>query len=151
MIEIFEDILERAKAEIQANMAAKGINASGRTSASFRVERTITGVRLVMGGPDTAPLKTLEVGITAEEAPRHLPTFAKVLEQWSREKGIVFENEGRRKSFAWLLGRKIQREGTLRSHQPVDVYTSVVLQTAEEVKVMASVEVTKYIHDIFNR
>ena len=151
MIEIFENILEKAKAEIQANMAAKGINASGRTSASFRVERTITGVRLVMGGADTAPLKTLEVGVTAEEAPRHLPTFARVLEQWSRDKGLVFESESRRRSFAWLLGRKIQREGTLRSHSPVDVYSSVVMQTADDVKVMASVEMTRYIHNLFNR
>lgn len=151
MIEIFENILEKAKAEIQANMAAKGINASGRTSASFRVERTLTGVRLVMGGADTAPLKTLEVGVTAEEAPRHLPTFASVLEQWSRDKGLVFESESRRRSFAWLLGRKIQREGTLRSHSPVDVYSSVVMQTSDDVKVMASVEMTRYIHNLFNR
>lgn len=151
MIEIFENILEKAKAEIQANMAAKGINASGRTSASFRVERTLTGVRLVMGGADTAPLKTLEVGVTSEEAPRHLPTFARVLEQWSRDKGLVFESESRRRSFAWLLGRKIQRDGTLRSHSPVDVYSSVVMQTADDVKVMASVEMTRYIHNLFNR
>ena len=148
MIEIFEDILERAKGQIQANMAAESINASGRTSASFRVERTLTGVRLVMGGPGTAPLPSLEVGITAEEAPRHLPTFARILEQWSRDKGIAFENEGRRRSFAWLLGRKIQREGTLRSHNPVDVYSSVVLQVADDVAATASVEVTRYIHNI---
>lgn len=145
MIEIFERILEEAKAAIQANMEAKGINATGRTSASFRVERTLTGVRLVMGGPGTAPLASLEVG----EPPGYRPKgFTDILVEWSRAKGLGFASEKERRSFAYLLGRRIMREGTLRHQHPEDVYTTIVLDAADQVKLQASVAMTKYIHEL---
>jgi hypothetical protein len=40
------DMMER----IKANLAEKGINASGRTSAGLQVQRYETGVRLVLTG-----------------------------------------------------------------------------------------------------
>ena len=60
MIDEIVDILERAKADIQARLAEEGINASGRSSASLRVETYDGGVRLMYGNPDTAPFETLE-------------------------------------------------------------------------------------------
>lgn len=123
-------ILERAKIAIQAKMDEKNINASGRTSASLRVETYDGGVRLIIGGEKTAPLATLEVGRKGGKVPQG---FAAIIEQWSKDKGIVFATESKRRSFAYLTARKIAREGTLRNKQNVDVYSSIVAETAKGV------------------
>lgn len=138
-------ILEAAKEAIQQNMATEGINATGNTSASFRVERYDGGVRLVMGGTEekTAPLATIEVGRPGGPVPKG---FTQILYEWSIAKGIPFEKESRRRSFAYLLGRRIQREGTLRHMKPVDVYTSIVLDVADRVKADAVKSITTAIH-----
>ena len=137
------ELLEDAKQRIQDNLATKGINASGRTSRSFRVERYDGGVRLVMGGTAerTAPLSTLEVGRPGGNVPGGFRvtkvgvvdvsnTFKAILVRWAKEKGIA--------DFGWgaatMLGRRIADRGTNRHLNPEDVYTSVVMQTAEEVK-----------------
>lgn len=141
MIEKVVDILERAKADIQSRMASEGINASGRSSASWRVIQYDGGVRLVYGGPETAPLATLEVGRPAGNVPGGFRTtkagvqdvsntFKAILVRWAREKGIPDFGWGQ----ATLLGRRIAKEGTLRHTHPVDVYTSIVMETAETVK-----------------
>ena len=140
------EILEKAKEEIQVRMEQEDINASGRSSASWKVERYQGGVRLVYGNADTAPLPSLEVGISPEEAPTDMRTFMAALIDWSRAKGIQFPTEGRRRSFAYLLGRRIQREGTLRHMKPVDVYTTIVMDVADQVKGAVTVTVTQYIH-----
>ena len=124
--------LSQAVAEIQAAMASGNINASGRTSASFRVVETEDGLQLVGGGKDTAPIATLEVG----RRPGNVPAgFTAILEQWSRDKGLQFETESKRKSFAYLLGRKIEREGTQRYREPQDVYSSVTRQAADDISI----------------
>lgn len=122
--------LSQAVAEIQAAMAEGNINASGRTSASFRVVETEEGLQLVGGGHDTAPIATLEVG----RRPGNVPAgFTAILEQWSRDKGLQFETESKRKSFAYLLGRKIAREGTQRYREPQNVYSSITRQAADDI------------------
>lgn len=138
-------ILEAAKDAIQQNMATEGINATGNTSASFRVERYDGGVRLVMGGTEekTAPLATLEVGRPGGPVPKG---FTQILYEWSIAKGIPFDKDSRRRSFAYLLGRRIRREGTLRHMQPVDVYTTIVLDVADRVKADAVKSITTAIH-----
>ena len=125
-------ILERAKEAIQQQMEYQGINATGNTSRSFRVERYEGGVRLVMGGTEypTAPLQTLEVGRPGGAVPRG---FTDILAEWSRAKGIPFSKDSERRSFAYLLGRRIQREGTLRNSRPVDVYSSIITDAANSV------------------
>ena len=124
--------LSQAVAEIQASMASGNINASGRTSASFRVVDTGDGLQLVGGGKDTAPIATLEVG----RRPGNVPAgFTAILEQWSRDKGLQFETESKRRSFAYLLGRKIAREGTQRYREPQDVYSSVTRQAADDISI----------------
>lgn len=144
MIDEIVAILERAKADIQARLAEEGINASGRSSASLRVEAYDGGVRLMYGNPDTAPFETLEVGRPGGPVPRG---FTDILVQWSRDKGIAFDTERERRSFAYLLGRRIEREGTLRHHSPVDVYTTIVTDTAEAIKADLKVMVTELIHE----
>lgn len=144
MIDKIVTILERAKANIQARMEEEDINASGRSSASLRVETYTNGVRLVYGNPTTAPLQTLEVGRPGGPVPKG---FTAILEQWSRDKGIPFDSERHRRSFAYLLGRRIAREGTLRHRSPVDVYTTIVTDAAEAVKADLKVTITDLIHE----
>ena len=144
--DIVIEVLEEAKQRVQDNMAAKDINASGRTSRSFRIERYNGGVRLVMGGTGepTAPLETLEVGRPAGPIPSNMTD---ILIQWSRDKGIPFDRESQRRSFAYLLGRRIEREGTLRHKHNEDIYTTVVMETAESIVGEVTVAVTKKIHE----
>lgn len=134
-------LLERAKDDIQLRMEQEDINASGRSSRSFRVVRYDGGVRIVYGGADTAPLGTLEVGrpggnvpggfVTTKAGVRDVSkTFKAILIRWAEEKGIADFGWGR----ATMLGRRIAEQGTLRHMQPVDVYTSIVMETAERVK-----------------
>lgn len=149
-----EAMLEAAKADIQSEMAAKDINASGRTSASFRVERYDGGVRLVMGGDRTAPLETLEVGRPPGNVPGGFRTtkagvqdvsntFKAILVRWAAEKGIP--------EFGWgaatMLGRKIAAEGTDRHSHPTVVYTEAVVKARDEITKTATVTVTEKIHE----
>ena len=153
------EILERAKQRIKDNLAANGINASGRTSRSFRVERYDGGVRLVMGGTAerTAPLSTLEVGRPGGNVPGGFRvtkagvvdvsnTFKGILIQWAREKHIP--------DFGWaeatILGRRIAEQGTNRHRNPVDVYSSVVLDAVREAGEEVVKSITAFIHDNIN-
>lgn len=150
------EILERAKQRIQDNLAAKGINASGRTSRSFRVERYDGGVRLVMGGraERTAPLSTLEVGRPGGNVPGGFRvtkagvvdvsnTFKAILIQWARDKHIP--------DFGWaeatILGRRIADQGTNRHRNPEDVYSSVVQDAVREAGEEAVKSITAFIHE----
>ena len=83
-------ILSETRDKIRANMDAQKVNASGRTSASIRVEPYEGGVKLVGGtdsdhkiedypailgtldASDTAPIPTLEVGRVGGNVPRVL-------------------------------------------------------------------------------
>lgn len=123
-------LLERAKADIQAQMQAKRINASGRTSASLRVEDYGEGMRLVGGGQGAAPVPTLEIGREGGNVPQG---FYQIIKQWSRDKGIQFSRESERSTFAYFLARKIAREGTARHKSHEDVYSSVVTQAVADI------------------
>lgn len=150
------EILEAAKRRIQDNLAEKDINASGRTSRSFRVERYDGGVRLVMGGTAerTAPLSTLEIGRPGGSVPGGFRmtkagvqdvsnTFKAILVQWAKDKGIP--------GFGWgaatMLGRRIAAEGTNRHRNPTDAYSSVVIETVREAGAEAVKSITAFIHD----
>lgn len=129
-------ILEGARDEIRGNMSASGINASGRTSNSLRVEKYEQGFRL-MGGTngrhgvgdgsiyasDTAPIPTLEIGRAGGAVPKG---FYYIIKEWSKEKGITFAKESERSTFAYFVAKKIAREGTARHVSPVDVYSTPV-------------------------
>lgn len=146
-------ILYLAIDDIRNEMEAKGINASGRTSASFRVVREGTHIAIVMGGENTAPLTTLEVGRPGGNVPGGFvttkagiqdvsKTFKWILIQWAREKGIP--------DFGWgnatMLGRRIAEKGTLRHSNPTNVYTEAVIRAVNEVKKYATSQATELIH-----
>lgn len=132
------DALTQTRDEIRANMEAKRINASGRTSASLRVDEYPLGVRLVGGSnrthtippgiyaSDTALIPTLEVGRKEGGVPRG---FYYIIREWTKEKGLSFANESERNTFSYLVARKIADEGSLRYREPSrreDVYSTPV-------------------------
>ena len=134
-------ILTDTRDKIRANMDAQKVNASGRTSASIRVEPYEGGVKLVGGyntthtiedypsvlgtldASDTAPIPTLEVGRVGGKVPRG---FYYIIREWSREKGLSFSSESERGTFAYFVARKIARSGTKRSTSPMDIYSTPV-------------------------
>lgn len=132
------DALTQTRDEIRANMEAKRINASGRTSASLRVDEYPLGVRLVGGSDrthtippgiyasDTAPIPTLEVGRAGGKVPRG---FYYIIREWSKEKGLSFANESERNTFSYLVACKIASDGTRRNVTPADVYSTPVEKT----------------------
>lgn len=135
-----EDImqeLEALKERIRQNMEQAGENASHRTEQSFEVQVYDGGVRLVARAGERAPLDTLEIGRPAGKVPRG---FTAILEQWSRDKGIQMSDKDRR-TFAYFLGKRIQREGTKRNAQHEDIYSSAVEETAKKIeqKILARV------------
>ena len=130
MLNLVVEILEECKAEIQRNLAEQGVNASGRTSRGLVVEKYDGGVRLV--ATDGAPLFTTEIG----RSPGKVPVgFRQIIEQWSRDKGLLFPTESDRKRFAFLTARKIAEEGTQRHKNPrADIYSPAVEKAVSELE-----------------
>lgn len=143
-------ILTQARDEMRANMQAQRINASGRTSASLRVEKYARGVRLVGGtdgvhpvsdapsgidAADTAPIPTLEFGRAGGGNPPVPRGFYYIIREWTREKGLNFSSESERGTFAYFLARKIAREGTKRHQIPADVYSTPVMNARERIEI----------------
>lgn len=104
-------ILDEARVEIQANMAKRyrtsfgerWINASGRSSAAFKVEnKDGVHVRLVYKGDDVAPLDTIQYGTTG------VPPIS-VIEQWQRDKGLEGINP-------WAIRTNIKKRGGTERH-----------------------------------
>lgn len=142
-------ILTQARDEMRANMQAQNINASGRTSASLRVEKYERGVRLVGGtdgthkvsdapsgidAADTAPIPTLEFGRAGGGNPPVPRGFYYIIREWTREKGLSFASESERGTFAYFLARKIAREGTKRNQISADVYSTPVMNARERIE-----------------
>ena len=137
-------VLEQTRDEIRANMEAQHINASGRTSASLRVEEYQGGVRLVGGydkrrdirdapgiyANETAPIPTLEFGRECGKVPRG---FYYIIKDWTRAKRLSFENESERATFAYFVAKKIAREGTLRNDAHADVYSTPTVKARDRI------------------
>ena len=143
VLEIIVERLERLREDIRGGMAAKGINASGRTSESFRVVEYEGGVKLVMGGTQgrTAPLETIETG----SAPQWVPLSA--LYEWVRDKGIPYADDRERRRIAYAVRRKIAREGTDRYINPVDVYSGLVSEAAKDINGTITATVSEYVNN----
>lgn len=113
----------------KSNLAQKGINASKRTTRGIRVQEYGRGWRIAW--TDGAPAETTEIGREGGAVPKG---FRFILEQWTRDKGLTFESESKRRSFSYLLAQRIAREGTLRHKQPVDIYTRATDLAVEKIK-----------------
>jgi hypothetical protein len=140
------NILTQAVSDIRQRMADENENASGRTSASLRVEDRGSSVALVIGSETerTAPAESLEVG---EGPGMREPTFKSIIHQWSKDKGISFDDERERWRFSVCTARKIEREGTQRHKSPVDIYSSILDGVAEKVRQTMFSEVTQRIEN----
>lgn len=123
--------LTRARDRIQSRMDNAGVNASGRTRASLQIRNVDSHIQLVGGNATTAPMPTLEIGRVAGKVPY---TFTDILYKWSQDKNIQFTTDADRRSFAYLLGRKIARYGTKRNKQHKDIYSTIALETKTDVQ-----------------
>lgn len=124
-------ILERAKTEIQSNMDAKGINASGRTRNSIRTVERVDGCALIGGGQNTAPVPTLEIGREGGKVPAG---FYGIIKEWTKVKGLQFDSERERGTFSYFLARKIAREGTARHKNNEDIYSTTVRAAVDDIQ-----------------
>lgn len=125
---VFEE-LEDLRKRIISNIDSSGRRASGRTSESMRTDvsenRGVLFGRMAFG--------TLETG----RKPGKVPVgFYQIIKQWVIDKGISFDSQSERNSFAYLVSRKIAREGTqlYRTGAEADVYTTEVPETIERIK-----------------
>lgn len=125
---IFEE-LEDLRKRIISNIDSTGRKASGRTSGSMHTDvsenRGILFGRMAFG--------TLETGRKSGKVPAG---FYQIIKQWVIDKGISFDSQSERNSFAYLVSRKIVREGTqlYRRGADTDVYTAEIPETIERIK-----------------
>lgn len=144
MAQLTEEImqeLEALKERIRQNMDTAGENASHQTEQSFAVDVYDGGVRLVARAGERAPLDTLEIGRPAGKVPRG---FTAILEQWSRDKQIHMSDKDRR-TFAYFLGKRIQKEGTRRNTKHEDIYSSAVEEAVKKIEEKILARVTEII------
>jgi hypothetical protein len=114
--------------DIRQNMANKNENATGRTSASFKVMKTEKSYKLISEAGNHAPIESLEIG--------HPPSFVELsaLEEWANAKfGFVGKDLT---SFAIRVRKKIANVGTDRhinykQGSRTDIYSSATNETAE--------------------
>lgn len=124
-------ILTQARDEIRANMQAQNINASGRTSAALQVRQNGSRIELVKEAGDNAPFQTLQYGRLGGKVPAG---FYYIIKQWTRDKGLQFDTESKRSTFAYFVARKIAREGTQRHETPnTQVYSEPIKKAVEAV------------------
>lgn len=125
---VFEE-LEDLRKRIISNIDSSGRRASGRTSESMRTDvsenRGVLFGRMAFG--------TLETGRKPGKVPAG---FYQIIKQWVIDKGISFDSQSERNSFAYLVSRKIVREGTqlYRRGADTDVYTAEVPETISRIK-----------------
>lgn len=155
-------VLTQCRDEIRANMASKGINASGRTSRAFKVVKNGNSILLILDHSEkvelpckprgigsvfagVAPLETIEIGRGGGNVPRG---FYYIIKQWSRDKGIQFGSESERQRFAYFTARKITRDGTRRHTTPVDVYSTPVNKAVDTLRKNIGVAISTDIHNV---
>lgn len=114
-------------------MSSEGVNASGRTSKSLRVEDRGNSLVLVIGGDEsaygrTAPLETLEIG---SRPGLRGSWFKSVIYNWTIDKGMAFESDSHRWAVSTIIARNIEERGTKRHSNHIDIYTSVLSKTMD--------------------
>lgn len=121
--------LDNAVTGIKANMVAKNINATGRTSNSIRVVtlEKDSHWQIVGGGQNTAPIATLEVGRAAGNIPMG---FGQIIYNWGVAKGLA--NWSMRA--AWGVAINIKEWGTKRHWFNEDVYSSIINVTQDDIR-----------------
>lgn len=127
--DIVREELQDLAQRIADNIARNGQAASGKTQQSLHVEEDNESVTLY----GRKAFGTMEQGRAPGRVPRN---FQQILYLWSINKGIAFDDERERSSFAYLLARKIQSEGTklFREGGRTDVYSNEIPTTIERIR-----------------
>lgn len=122
---VVSEELESLRQRIIENHLRAGQKASGRTVASLHVETDNDG-GILFG---RKAFGTLETGRRGGKVPKG---FYHIIYQWMQDKGIQVEKP---KSFAYLVARKIAREGTklYRQGGRDDIYSNEIPKTTENV------------------
>lgn len=122
---VVSEELESLRQRIIENHLRAGQKASGRTVASLHVETDNDG-GILFG---RKAFGTLETGRRGGKVPKG---FYHIIYQWMQDKGIQVEKP---KSFAYLVARKIAREGTklYRQGGRDDIYSNEIPKTTESV------------------
>lgn len=140
---VLSEELEELKKKIIEHHLGAGQKASGRTAASLRVE--VTGNEGALYG--RSPFGTLETGRKPGKTPHG---FQAIIRKWMADKGIeaapipyktdrphkYTPQERGNLSLAFLIARKIKREGTslFRKGGRADIYSNVIPQATERIK-----------------
>lgn len=132
---ILRNALELARDDIRANLATTGTNASGRTSASLEV--TVGDNTATLWGRQA--FGTVETGRRGGRVPRG---FRHIIYDWMQDKGVHATITGNRSqrsadmSMAYLIARKIQREGSslYRRGGREDIYSNVLPATISTIR-----------------
>lgn len=152
VLKVVGEELDSLRERIIANHEAAGQVASGRTRASIRVERTEDGG--ILWGRKA--FGVLETGRKPGRVPRN---FNAIIRQWIIDKGIHVapapykRNPSERwqpkytpqerglMSLSGAIAYKIRTEGTLmhRKGEKVDIYSTAVLETVDNVERKVSV------------
>lgn len=122
-----QDLAQR----IADNIARNGQTASGKTARSLEVREGSDEVSLL----GRKYFGTLETGRRPIGDVKPSRSFVEILYQWSIDKRISFGDDRERWSFAYALGRRIHKKGTLL-HQRVgraDVYSHEIPKTINNI------------------
>ena len=84
--------VELLKTEIQEQMTAQGITASGKTAGSLHIVQDDLGIRLISDNSG-APISTIEAGREGGKIPFN---FKDIIVEWSKDKGLSFASEEER-------------------------------------------------------
>lgn len=151
------DVLEETKTKIQSNLERKGINATGRTSLSFRVRKQDNHIQLVAGGDSqawggrTAPVESLEVGRGPGGDYKQLRP---IIVRWSIAKGLKLsgatakEEESHRWAFSTIVAKNIVTRGTRRYNHHEDVYSSELEDAKQKIRSIIIKDVSNLMHSI---
>ena len=140
---VLAEELEALKRKIITQHLEAGQKASGRTAASLRVETTESEGTLY----GRSPFGTLETGRKAGKVPYG---FRSIILKWMSDKGIEAKpipyktnrehkytpQERGNLSLAYLIARKIKREGTrlYRKGGRADIYSNVIPEATERIR-----------------
>ena len=104
------EILNKIKTDIEANIDASGVSATGKSRNSLRIVEYDNGVKLVSSFKYFA---VLEAGRRPGKMP---PT--KPIEEWIYARGLQKETDAKTRGFAFAIAKKIGKEGYGRPTPP---------------------------------
>ena len=155
--------LEQIAQQIRVNMDKAGVNASGRTRASIKVEEIPNGGRIVT----RQFFRGLEEGRPAGNVPAN---FTSIIRQWIIDKGLTptpipyktnrphkyTEEERSLNTMASAIAWKIKREGYKpwrdggRVPPPTtDIYSETIQKEVSNIRGSVEISMAEWVHSIF--